>query len=169
MKAKIKSLPYIFCIILGIILAIFFKLFVFDLVAIKGTSMEPTLKEGKKVFVNKICYGIVRPFSSEFLIQWKEPELDDLVIFLHDKKMTVKRCVALENTPLAYYENSGYYLKVNGYKIPLNENQFKYLAEYEKVPQGMVLLIGDNYEASIDSRDYGFISVKNVVGKVKCN
>ena len=34
------------------------------------------------------------------------------------------------------------------------------------VPEGYVLAIGDNYSQSIDSRTYGFVPVKNILGKV---
>ena len=37
---------------------------------------------------------------------------------------------------------------------------------YEKVPEGYVLVLGDNLSDSVDSRDYGFVSVKNITGKI---
>ena len=34
------------------------------------------------------------------------------------------------------------------------------------VVKGMILAIGDNFENSIDSRTYGFVAQKNILGKV---
>ena len=42
------------------------------------------------------------------------------------------------------------------------------LKDAAQVPDGYILAVGDNYEVSVDSRDYGFVSVKNVLGKVLC-
>ncbi|MCR5698967.1 MAG: signal peptidase I [Treponemataceae bacterium] len=165
---KEKKIPFILILLVVIVLSILAKIFIFDLVRISGTSMEPTLKNTQMVLVNKLAYGIVKPFTSEFIIQWKKPETNDVVIFLHDNKMTVKRVVAKENFPLEFYADSEYSLKIDEKLIPLTESQYQKLADYSTVPENMVLAIGDNYSTSIDSRDFGFVSVKNIVGKVVC-
>ena len=55
------SLPIIFLITL--IFAFLIKLFVLDIVVVSGTSMMPNIKDGQTIFINKLAYGIVRPFS----------------------------------------------------------------------------------------------------------
>ncbi len=54
---------------------------------------------------------------------------------------------------------------MNGQQIPLTEAQYENLSLANRVPEGMILAVGDNPAASIDSRDYGFISVKNVLAR----
>ena len=163
-----KTIPFILILLIAVIISLLVKIFIFDLVKISGSSMEPTLKNSRIVLVNKLAYGIVKPFTSEFIIQWKEPQTNDIVIFLHDNKMCVKRVVAEESFPLEFYADSEYSLKIGEKLIPLTESQFKNLAGYSTVPENTVLAIGDNYSTSIDSRKFGFISVKNVIGKVVC-
>ena len=160
------SAPLIFFITLLTLL--FVKLFILDIVVVSGTSMEPTIKDGQTIFINKLAYGIVKPFSSSFFIQWKTPKEDDVVIYLYNDKMVVKRCVATELTPMEYFVNSEYSMKVNNKIIPLSEQQFHRIKNSFCVPDKMILAVGDNYLESVDSRNYGFVSVKNIIGKVIC-
>jgi signal peptidase I len=160
------SLPIVFLITL--IIAFLIKLFVLDIVVVSGTSMMPNIKDGQTIFINKLAYGIVRPFSSSFLVQWKTPKENDIVIYLYNDKMVVKRCVATEFTPLVFSQNSEYNMEVNEKIIPLKEEQYHRIKNSSFVPEGMILAIGDNYDESVDSRNYGFVSVKNIIGKVLC-
>jgi signal peptidase I len=153
-------------IIIGAAIGIFIKLFVIDILHIAGTSMEPALHEGSTVFVNKLAYGLVKPGSRRFFIQWAEPEPGDIVIYLHDNKIVVKRCVAVSNTRLDYLKNPEYTLIVRDLKIALSEEQYNRMKSNTMVTDGYILAVGDNYTESIDSRMYGFVSVKNVIGKV---
>ena len=52
--------------------------------------------------------------------------------------------------------------------IPLTEIQYANLKKSQKVPEGYILAVGDNYAQSFDSRNYGFVSVKNILGKIIC-
>ncbi len=160
------SLPIIF--FLTLLMALFVKLFILDIVVVSGTSMQPAIKDGQTIFINKLAYGIVKPFSSSFFIQWKTPKEDDIVIYLYNDKMVVKRCVATELTPMEYFVNSEYSMKVNEKIIPLSESQYHRIKNSFCVPQGMIFAVGDNYLESVDSRNYGFVSVENIIGKVLC-
>ena len=94
---------------------------------------------------------------------------NDIIIYLYNNNIVVKRCVAVENTPLDYLTNSGYILIVNSdKKIPLTREQYYNMHNCSEVPSGYILAIGDNFENSFDSRNYGFIPVSNVLGKVIC-
>ena len=57
-------------------------------------------------------------------------------------------------------------LNVNEKKIPLTEAQYQKRKHNGQVPQGMILAVGDNYPDSVDSRDYGFVPVENVLGRI---
>ena len=164
-----KKKLLILCIALGIFAGFFIKFFLIDIYHISGKSMEPTLKDGSKVAVSKIAYGLLIPFTQNFLIKWSEPKKDDIVVYLYNNNLVVKRCVATENDTLDYFTNSKYILLVNLDKqIPLTKEQYFNLKNCLAVPEGYILAIGDNYETSFDSRNYGFIPVSNVLGKVIC-
>ena len=165
MKQLSKKIFFL-CLAAGLLLGLFIKLFFLDVLKISGTSMEPTLKNGSRVVVCKTCYGLVKPFSGSFFIQWKSPKPDDIVIYLHENKIVVKRCIATGGTHLEFLQNSHYILKINQKEIPLTPVQYQMMKAFQEIPEGYILTIGDNMEDSIDSRDYGFVSVKNITGKI---
>lgn len=156
------------CIAGGIVIGLVLKFFVFDILHVQGKSMEPTLHDGRSVFVNKLAYGLVKPFSDNLLTEWAQPQSNDVVIYLYNNKIVVKRCVAIGGMPLEYSTDSGYTLLVGEKQIPLTDLQYHRMKGSTVVPEHMILAVGDNYTQSIDSRTYGFISVDNVIGKVLC-
>ncbi|MGI5071012.1 signal peptidase I [Treponema pectinovorum] len=158
----------IFIICCGIFAGFILKLFVIDFFRVSGRSMEPAIHDSSMLVVNKLSYGIIKPWSNHLLIQWKKPKVDDVVIYLYNNKIVVKRVLSTERQLLEYSDEPLYTLKAGEKIVPLTENQYKTFKDIQKVPEGYVLAIGDNYEESMDSRDYGFVSVKNVLGKVLC-
>ena len=157
-------------IILGIAIGIFLRVFIIDTEKVAGTSMEPTISEGETVFINKLAYGIENPFSHELFVQWASPEPGDIIVYYMNNKLVMKRCVATEFMPLDFSKDSGYILSVGGtenpLEIPLTEQQYQRIKYNTSVPEGTVLAIGDNYDESVDSRNYGFIEVNCILGKV---
>lgn len=166
MKKSFKINAAWLYIFTGILFGLIIKLFVIDVLHVSGNSMEPAFKDGDSVIVQKFAYGIPKPFRGTFFVQWAEPKLNDIVIFLHDNKIVVKRCVAVSGEQLDFSSNSEYILNIRGRKISLTRTQFERLSKFSRVPEGFILAIGDNLSESIDSRDYGFVSVKNIVGKI---
>lgn len=169
MSRKLKKDFFWLCLPLGIIIGLILKLFVIDFLSISGHSMEPTLNNGESAIVFKLAYGIPKPFRTTFFIQWSEPDRNDIVIYLHDNKIVVKRCAGIAGDTLDFSTDSGYSLKVNKHYVELSAQQYAKMKTYSKIPEGYVLALGDNPSDSIDSRDYGFVSVKNITGKVLCN
>lgn len=157
---------FLLVLALGLALGILIKLFCFDVLHVSGVSMEPALKDGQTVFVNKLAYGLVKPFRGEFFFQWAEPDEEDIVIFLHDNKIVVKRCVATGGAQLDFSDDTEYTLSTEGKKIVLTEGQYRRMKQFSSVPEGYALVLGDNYQESVDSRSYGFVSVKNIIGKI---
>ena len=68
MKAEIKSI--LLSLAAGLALGILLKFFILDIVHIRGSSMEPTFRDGDAVLVNKLSYGLVRPFGDSTLCRW---------------------------------------------------------------------------------------------------
>lgn len=163
---KRKNIPLIVLVIAGLALGILLKMFVIDIERISGTSMEPCLHDGSLVVMSKIHYGLNNPAGFTLLAQWKEPEKGDIVYFWINDRPVVKRCVATEHETLVFSSDSGYSMSVGGITIPLTEGQYQRLKYSEEVPEGTILAIGDNYASSVDSRDYGFVRVDSIMGKV---
>ncbi len=154
-----------FSIIIGIVLGIFIKSTCVDVVKVNGESMLPTIENNSKLVINKLAYGLALPFCSHLIIQWNEPKVGDLIVYKYKNKTVVKRCVGISGQVLDYSSDSQYII-VGTKSIPLNEQQFQRIKFDKVVPANTVLAIGDNYEISVDSRDYGFVPVKNIIGKV---
>src|ERR1700685_1364309 len=60
-------------------------------------SMNPTIIEGDRVFVNKLAYDLKVPFTTWHLAQWSNPKRGDIVVFFSpvDGIRLVKRVVGL--------------------------------------------------------------------------
>jgi signal peptidase I len=80
-------------ILLAFIIAVLLKMFCFDFVIVEGNSMLPILKPGAVLFVNRIAYGFRFPWMNNYLISWKKPQKNDIVVFITPMGHTaVKRC-----------------------------------------------------------------------------
>ena len=135
---------------------------------VKERSMQPTLYENNYLFVNKLTY------------KFKDhPNRGDIIVFksqLDDeqnggKKLLIKRVIGVEGDILTIEDG---YVYRNGEKIDepyIKEQGSTYDEDYEvsgfTVPEDQVFCMGDNREASLDSRstDVGTIAEKSIVGK----
>ena len=167
-KSEKKKHTWVWIVSAGLLAGLFIKLFVFEYLHVSGESMSPLIDDGETIYVNKLAYGLISPLGDRLLVQWSEPEKDDIVIYLYDDKIVVKRCVATAGDLLEYSFDNGYTLYVGEKAIPLTEIQYANLKKSQKVPEGYILAVGDNYAQSFDSRNYGFVSVKNILGKIIC-
>jgi signal peptidase I len=60
-------------------------------------SMNPTIVQGDRVFVNKLAYDLKAPFTTWRLAQWSNPRRGDIVVFFSpvDGTRLVKRVIGL--------------------------------------------------------------------------
>ena len=106
-EKKINILPLI---LTGIAIGTLIKFFIFDFLRVSGSSMENTIHDNSVICVSKISFGIALPFSNSLIVQWKEPKRNDIIIYLYDNKIVVKRCVAVAGDSLDYSADSQYIL-----------------------------------------------------------
>ncbi|QTQ13544.1 signal peptidase I [Treponema parvum] len=166
MPKKKMKFPALFLLMSGIIVGIVFKLFVIDFLRVSGTSMESAIRNNSIIAVNKLAFGIALPFGDKLLLQWNTPKRNDVVIYLYDNKIVVKRCIAVSGDRLEYLSDPEYSLLSEGKKVSLSKEQYEQMKTNTLVPDGYILAVGDNYKQSIDSRTYGFVPVKNILGKI---
>lgn len=123
-------------------------------VKVFNVSMQPTLKQGYLLVVNKLAY------------RWGEPKRGDIIVFHHagiENQDYIKRIIGLPGDTV---EVSGGIVTVNG--TPLTEPYIKEMPRYtltEKVPAGKLFVLGDNRNQSDDSHSWGFVDMEWVVGK----
>ena len=155
-------------LLLGAFIGIFIKTFVFDIFRVNGVSMEPTFKDRSSVFMNKLAYGLDIPFGNSQFFSWSRPKVGDVVVYRMEGNLVAKRCAAISGMPLEYSFDSGYNLSAGGKSYSLTALQYHLLVGNNQVPAGTILAIGDNEAKSIDSRDYGFVPEKNILGRIIC-
>jgi len=161
-------------ILVAAVLAFFIRTFIAQPFKIPSSSMYPTLKPGDRIFVNKFIYGGKIPFTNVRLPKARTPHAGDIVVFLspiEKNKYLVKRYVAGSGDTIKIADGE---LFINGRK--LDKNPFRKFFYYDrgeygesgaeiKVPEGYFYVLGDNSANSMDSRYWGFVPNKNLVGK----
>jgi signal peptidase I len=80
-------------------------------------SMNPSIVEGDRIFINKLAYDLKMPFTSWRLARWAAPERGDIVVFESpaDGKRLVKRVVGLPGDTVEMRNDR---LILNGQELP---------------------------------------------------
>lgn len=150
-------------ILVAVILTLIIRTYIFQAFKIPSGSMRPTLMEGDKLFVNKYIYRFQKPERGEIIV-FKYPE--------DPKKDFIKRLVAIEGETVEIrdgkiyvndriLDDSGTFGKFYYY----NHDPYGGPDEKVKVPKDCYYVLGDNSGNSTDSRFWGFVPKKNLVGK----
>lgn len=167
-RFRLEGIQWVKAFALGMVIFVFIRVFFFSNYIVEGESMLPTLEEGNKVVVNKLGYE-----TSDL------DRFDVIVFHANEDEDFVKRIIGLPGDKIEYREDR---LFVNGKKVYepfLKQYREEAIGGYltgdftledltgeERVPEGKLFVLGDNRMGSWDSRQFGFISAKQVVGKV---
>lgn len=79
---------------------------------IPTSSMMPSLMSNDHIFVNKLVYGIRKPFSSQWIVRWGEPRRGDVIVFRRqggNSQFYIKRVVGVPGDRV-YIENNNVYV-----------------------------------------------------------
>ncbi|AEA33899.1 signal peptidase I [Hippea maritima] len=185
-KKQSKLGEWIKSIIIALIIALFIRAFFVEAFKIPSSSMEPTLLVGDHVLANRFIYGIKVPITGKMLIPIKHPQRGDVVIFRWPKDRSIyfiKRCIGIPGDTLemkdkVLYRNNKMvkepyvvHRDPNIYSKNTDISTFKTIWGSRdnwgpiKVPKGKYFMMGDNRDNSYDSRYWGFVPEKNIVGK----
>ena len=171
---------------------VFFKSAIADLSSISGASMQPTLLDGDKVWVNKLAYDVKIPFTEISLGSFADPQRGDIVIIdsAQAGKRLVKRIVGVPGDTVYMHDNA---LVINGepadYQVVTEDDDsmiiIEQLPEYAHqarlstsyfsrtlrnygpvtVPADHYFVLGDNRDNSADSRAYSFVPRDEIIGR----
>lgn len=176
-KEKVKSeiREWAESIIIALILALIIRAFLIQAFKIPSGSMIPTFEIGDRIFVNKLIYGPKVPFTDIRISALREPKRGEIVIFVSPedpKKDFVKRLIAFGGETVQIKDGNIY---INGKMLEgpasICSNHYYNRGDYGgegstiTVPPGCFYALGDNSANSRDSRYWGFVPRKNLIGK----
>ncbi len=154
------------------------------------TSMDPSIRAGDRILVNKMAYDFRLPLVGTRLWRTGEPRRGDIVVFESAAADTrlVKRVIGLPGDTVALVHNR---LQINGepieYARPAGRSDDDVAVEVlgtvrhpvrrhprgghlssfaaVTVPDDHYLVLGDNRDNSADSRVYGLVPRSELVGR----
>jgi signal peptidase I len=160
-------------IIIAFILAMLIRTFIVQAFRIPTGSMRTTLLEGDILLVNKFIYGAKIPFTNLKLPALRQPKRGDVVVFIYPedrKKDFIKRLIGLPGETVEI-KNGTLYINDNPLLGPMFSNIYYYNRgnfglEGRKItiPKDSFFMLGDNSASSQDSRYWGFVPYKNILG-----
>ena len=148
--------------IIGTTIFILVYLFVGQLLEISGDSMYPTLVDKEQIIAEKISTKF-KPLEREEIVIFKHPE--------NQKKLLVKRVIGLPGETIQIKDGQIY---INGVVLNqpyITENTYtkgsKELIENieYRIHNNQYILLGDNRDESSDSRTFGQIPEKTIMGR----
>jgi signal peptidase I len=123
-------------------------------IRVDGSSMVPTLSNGQFVMVNRLVY------------KYSDPSHGDVVVFHYPRdpdQEYIKRIIGLPGDTVSL-KNGQVYLNGQQLDEPYIAASTHTTGEWQ-VPGDHLFVLGDNRNNSQDSRNFGFVSMDNVVGK----
>ncbi len=168
---------YFTAFVIAVILATFARTFVVQAFKVPSHSMEPGLRAGDHILVNKFIYGNVRlgrESRSRFLPA-RQMHRGDVVVFsapTEPWRKLVKRCMGL----------SGDFISLDGTGLAIDGRQIderSYVFDCREVqncdpvgqelstaiPEGHIIFLGDRRGRSNDSRSWGTVPRRLVIGR----
>lgn len=151
---------WIYCLVIALIICVIIFAFFIRVIDVVGTSMNPTLNNSDKMLVSGLLY---------------EPSVGDVVVFKKDEydpdKALVKRVIAVEGQEINMdFEKGIVYINgqpiVEDYILEPTMNKLDFIGP-KTVPEGCVFVMGDNRNASVDSRktEIGMVDNRLILGK----
>ena len=160
LQLRLDLYDWIQSLMVALVICIALFIFVVRVIDVSGSSMWPTLKNGDKMIVSDLFY---------------KPKYGDVVVFKTDSydpnKALVKRVIATEGQEISIDFDRGV-VYIDG--SPIEED---YVAELtttkldfigpQTVPEGCIFVMGDNRNASTDSRkkEIGMVDERMILGR----
>ena len=184
-KSTKSALREIFETVVFVLVAvILIRFFIGELRWIPSSSMYPTLIEGDRIFVEKVTKPFRAPKRGDVIVFYPPDEtlktdflsvMARLTGILCKDVAYIKRIVGLPNDKLEIKkENDNFYVYINGKKeiepYILSETDWidcrddMYCGPFQ-IPDGQYFMMGDNRGNSQDSRFWGFLPEKNIIGR----
>jgi signal peptidase I len=158
-QVKEELTAWVKTLVSAAVYAVLIVTFGFQVARVEGQSMAPTLEDQDRLIVNKLAYRI------------GEPRRGDIVMLyypLNPEKSFVKRVIAEEGDTVRIVDGRVY---VND--VPLQDDyvppEFRSHDDWgpQVIPEGYDFVMGDHRNNSSDSRHWGMVPKKYIIGKVQ--
>jgi signal peptidase I len=139
--------------------AVLIVTFGFQVARVEGMSMAPTLEDQDRLIVNKFIYRLTSPHKSDIVMLYYPTNPD---------KSFVKRVIAEENDLVRIVDGKVYVndALVDDSYVP---NEFRSHDDWgpSMIQEGYYFVMGDHRNNSSDSRHWGLVPKKYIIGKVQ--
>ena len=158
-QVKDELMAWIKTIFSAAIYAVLIVTFGVQIARVEGLSMSPTLGDQDRLIVNKAIYKLFEPRRGDIVM---------LYYPLNPDKSFVKRVIAEEGDTVRIIDGRVY---VND--IPLQDDyvkpDFRSHDDWgpQVIPEGYDMVMGDNRNNSSDSRSWGMVPKRYIIGKVQ--
>ena len=162
--------------LVSIIIIAVFTLFFTKNYTVPSRSMEDTLLHGDQIIIETFTSSMLKVLS-DFNINFGLPEVGELVVFRspeNPERQYIKRCLALPGqvveilAKIPYVDGARTLDPIHSKYIDPNifsedKNTRDYFAPFE-VSVGSIFVLGDNRDNSKDSRHWGAVPYKSIIG-----
>jgi signal peptidase I len=170
------AIDWIVTIVGAIAIVLAIKAWVVNPYRIPSSSMEPTLHCARPGSGCEARFSD-RVLANRFIYHFRKPHRGDIIVFKTPPQAVqrcgaggtfVKRLIALPGE--TWQEKNGY-IYINGNKLIepyVKPDRRDTATSYppRKIPKGMYFMMGDNRTQSCDSREWGPVPRKNLIGEV---
>jgi len=153
-------------VVWAVALALAIRTFIMAPFKIPSGSMRPTLIEGDRILVNKFLYRVREPRRGDIIVfkypeDPKRPFIKRLVGKAGDRVEIRDGAVLVNGRPL---DGSGIFSTNHYY----NQGWYGQAHDAIEVPPDSYYVLGDNSSSSHDSRFWGFVPKRSLIGQAIC-
>ena len=157
-QVKEELVAWVKTLMSAAVYAVLIVTFLFQVARVEGQSMAPTLEDQDRLIVNKLVY------------EFSDPRPGDMVTFYfppNPSRMFVKRVIAKEGDTVQIVHGR---VLINNqplrddYVVPAYRDDDNWGPQV--IGQGYEFVMGDHRNNSFDSREWGLVPKKYIIGKV---
>ena len=156
-------LDFLETIAVSLVIFFFLNKFVFQPHEVNGLSMYPTFQNNDRLLTSKFSYRFSKPQYGNIIV-FKAPG--------HEEFDYIKRIIGMPGDKIklvdGYVYRNGVILEEGAYldsRVKTFGENYLHNNEETTVPQDTFFVMGDNRDNSSDSRNFGPVPMKNMVGK----
>jgi len=148
-------------VVIALLIVVPIRYFVFQPFIVRGQSMEPSFSHGDYLIIEQVSY------------RFRAPERGEVIVFRYPNDPShryIKRVIGLPGETIEVKEGEVIIYSNNEMNV-LEETEYLFSPAFTsgeiriKLSEGEYFVLGDNRMASADSRRWGAISERDIIGR----